>query len=249
MKPIVWFRFDAPMMSFGGESIDSHNITRRYPSTSMLTGMIANALGWHHRDFERLDVLQQSISFAARADVPGELLSDYHTVDLGQPFLLDSNGWTTGHMLEKRAGQSSQGTHIRQRDYIADAVYSIAIALDPEHSPVSMDALVTALKTPARPLFIGRKCCLPAMMRVEQVMGGSPREVLSQEVPLSERYTTLGQTPPAHVSIWWTTPSPVNDSTTTSRLISDTRDWKNQVHTGQQWLAHGMVLTDQLPTI
>ncbi len=33
-------------MSFGGEIVDNFGVTRRFPSASMLTGLIANALGW-----------------------------------------------------------------------------------------------------------------------------------------------------------------------------------------------------------
>ena len=38
-------RLEAPLMAFGGETIDNYGVIRRFPSASMLTGLLANALG------------------------------------------------------------------------------------------------------------------------------------------------------------------------------------------------------------
>ena len=46
MKALI-LRFDAPMVSFGGVTVDQHGFTDSYPGQAMLTGLIANALGWH----------------------------------------------------------------------------------------------------------------------------------------------------------------------------------------------------------
>ena len=43
-------RLEAPLMAFGGETIDNLGVVRRFPSASMLTGLLANALGWLMRD-------------------------------------------------------------------------------------------------------------------------------------------------------------------------------------------------------
>ena len=37
---------EAPLIAFGGETIDNLGVIRRFPATSMLTGLFANALGW-----------------------------------------------------------------------------------------------------------------------------------------------------------------------------------------------------------
>jgi len=47
MKALV-LRLDAPMMSFGGVMVDQHGVIDRFPGVALLTGLIANALGWHH---------------------------------------------------------------------------------------------------------------------------------------------------------------------------------------------------------
>ena len=39
-------RLESPLMAFGGEAIDNLGVIRSFPAASMLTGMLANALGW-----------------------------------------------------------------------------------------------------------------------------------------------------------------------------------------------------------
>ena len=216
------------------------------PDIGVLTGLIANALGWRHQDSSRLQALQDALEFAARADVPGELITDYQTVDLGQEFMLDSRAWTTWGKLDERAGQSSTGTHIRQRDYIADAVYTIALSLDPTHAGVTLEAIAQALNAPARPLFLGRKCCLPGPMKAHLIHARNPRQALEELIPLSDRHARLGKHPPARIELWWTTPEAIFSGAITSRLISDRRDWKNQVHTGQRWMAQGIMSSEAI---
>ena len=50
MKRHLILNLEAPLMAFGGETIDNIGVTRRFPSASMLTGLIANALGWRRID-------------------------------------------------------------------------------------------------------------------------------------------------------------------------------------------------------
>ena len=48
MKHLI-MNLESPLMAFGGEKIDNYGVTRRFPATSMLTGIFANALGWRAR--------------------------------------------------------------------------------------------------------------------------------------------------------------------------------------------------------
>ena len=64
---------------------------------------------------------------------------------------------------EGRAGGANTyaSPHIRERDYVADSLLTVALALrDPAEAPTLHD-LAAALAEPARPLFLGRKPCLP----------------------------------------------------------------------------------------
>jgi len=159
---VLLLRFDAPLMSFGDVIVDHHNVTDRFPRLSLLTGLFGNALGYRHGDAEALEALQARIEFAARWDVAPTALVDYHTVDLGQEKMKNA-GWTTRGVPEHRGGgpDAKLGTHIRYRHYWANGVMTVAMTLTGEDEP-SVSTLAAALREPARPLFLGRKTCLPA---------------------------------------------------------------------------------------
>lgn len=102
MKVLI-MRFNAPLMSFGGVMVDQHGPTDRFPGRAMLTGLFANALGWEHGDFDRLQELQARLEHASRWDIEPYPLLDYHTADLGQKSMREP-GWTTRRKTEHRAG-------------------------------------------------------------------------------------------------------------------------------------------------
>jgi hypothetical protein len=106
------------------------------------------------------DGLAGLAAWAAAQLGTGERLRDYHTVDLGQPHLTGT-GWTTRGTAETRDGASGKATHIRHRWYLADALVLVALTLAPDNETPGLDRLAAALDCPARPLFIGRKPCLP----------------------------------------------------------------------------------------
>lgn len=154
-------RLRAPLAAFGGEAIDARGVTRDFPSASALTGLFANALGWRRGDRDAHQRLQERLVFAARRDHEPSLgrLTDFQTVELAK----SDRGWTTTGGPEGRDGGSDtyKSPHIRTRDYHADARLTVVVALRDPDEPPGLDDLAKALDRPARPLFIGRKPCLP----------------------------------------------------------------------------------------
>ena len=152
-------RLEGPLMAFGGETIDNLGVIRDFPAQSMLTGLIANALGWRREDAAEHDRLQARLVFGARLDRAGTRLTDFQTAELRK----DDKGWTTSGEPEGRSGgdKSYKGQHLRYRDYHADAAVLIALRLDPADESPTLEDVVDALQRPARPLFLGRKPCLP----------------------------------------------------------------------------------------
>ncbi len=147
-------------MAFGGETIDNLGVIRDFPAQSMLTGLIANALGWRREDAAAHDRLQARLVFGARLDRAGSRFTDFQTAELGR----DDRGWTTSGQPEGRAGGEGtyKGQHLRYRDHHADAAVLVALRLEPADEAPSLDTVADALRRPARPLFLGRKPCLPA---------------------------------------------------------------------------------------
>lgn len=232
---LLVLRLEAPLMAFGGPMIDKHGVVSDFPAASMLAGLLGNALGLSHGDHEALARIQDRLRFAVRLDRPGDHIVDYQTVDLGQPFLVGT-GWTTRGMIEERGGGSAkEGTHIRFRHYRADALVWVALALSPPDIDPNLDRIESALREPARPLFLGRKCCVPS----EPILHGRTQATTLLDairaIPLSsisaDRSTVSAQWPSDEEEI----PS--------SRLvpIADERDWANQIHTGERIVRRGEI--------
>lgn len=239
---------DAPLMSFGGVAVDQLGVTERAPTLSMLTGLVGNALGYEHRDGAKLERLQERLAYAARLDRPGRRLVDFQTVDLGQEFL--RQGWTTRGKVAGRAGGSAKtGTHIRNRHYWADAVYTVVLELRPADEAPDLDAVEAALLSPARPLFLGRKPCLPAgrlVAKLPRVPAGSLRQALAR-APLPPR----AEPEEGNFEIWWPRaegePEPQGRDDARAVAVTDRRDWHNQVHTGRRFLWHGRLAEEEVP--
>ncbi|MGQ9862476.1 MAG: type I-E CRISPR-associated protein Cas5/CasD [Thiobacillaceae bacterium] len=225
-------RFDAPLMSFGAVVVDQINPTWRFPGRAMLAGLLGNALGWDHRDVAKLQALQDRLRFAARWDAEPQLLIDYQTVDLGQPFFVGT-GWTTrGRREDRKGGSAATSTHQRWREHWANGVATVALALDGNGAPTLSD-LEHALRAPARALFIGRKHCLPAapilvgLRQAEGVKAALAAEPLADIGPRTR--------PSAVPAIW-----PLDEGP--GAVIEeryDRRDWQNNIHRGAQRYAVG----------
>lgn len=227
-------RFDAPLMSLGAVVVDEINPIWRFPGTGMLTGVLANALGWDHAEVERLQALQNRLRFAARWDAEPELLTDYQNVDLGQGFMIGT-GWTTRGSREGRGGGDAKTLpHQRWRDYWANGVMTLAVALDGQGEP-TLEQIAAALERPARPLFIGRKPCLPAApILIGRRKAPGVKAALAAE-PLAE--IAPRQRPERIQALW-----PLDEGA--SHLTEeryDLRDWPNNIHRGSRRYAVGFL--------
>lgn len=231
---VLLIHLRAPLMSFGAPIVDSRGTIQPMPALSMLTGLLGNALGVDHREADRLERLQTRLRYAVRQDRVGEQVQDYQTVDLGSDHMNYRNvAWTTrGDIEERKGGSASTGTHIRERDYWADAGYTVACTLAPPDEAPTLDDLTAALQHPARPLFIGRKACVPAApLYAGRTTGDSLKEALrSAALPrwADDR---------ADYRAWW----PAAPGDEGARPTTDQRDWVNQIHVGNRWVAEGTV--------
>lgn|SRR5574337_1009522 len=221
-------RLEGPLMAFGGETIDNLGVIRDFPAQSMLTGLIANALGWRREDAVAHDRLQARLVFGARLDRAGSRFTDFQTAELGR----DDKGWTTSGQPEGRGGgePTYKGQHLRYRDHHADAAVLIALRLEPADESPNLDDVATALQRPFRPLFLGRKPCLPASplfagwCEAPDVLGA-----LREAAPLAD-YTR------ARVS--W--PEGEGDLAGSCRVdLCDERNWTSGVHGGWRPVREG----------
>lgn len=225
-------RFRAPLAAFGGEMIDAHGVIRNVPAQSMLTGLLANALGWTRAMRAEHQALQERIVFGAvwERDVAHGRMTDYQTAHLGK----NDRAWTTRGVPAGRAGGTAAyaGAHQRWRDYHADLRLAVVLRLDPADAAPTLDTLAAALDRPARPLFIGRKSCLPSA----RIFGGWVTDA-------ADARTALRAVAPASVSrplAFW----PEGEGTAGAirvTTVTDERNWVSGLHGGGRRICEGSI--------
>ena len=220
---------EAPLMSFGGETIDNLGVIRPFPAVSMLTGLLANALGWRRVERQRHQDLQDRIVFAARIDREshgGLSMQDFQSAAINN----SEQSWTTRGRPEGRAGGTYQN-HLRYRDYHADMRVTVALRLAPAVGRPTLEDLAKTLDEPMRPLFIGRKPCLPSAPLFGGYSDGSTALEALLSVPLVDepagRPTIRVQWPEGEG-----TESAVGDERGRAQMITDERNWVSGLHGG-----------------
>ena len=230
-----WLHLDlaAPLMSFGGVAIDEVGPTREIPAVSALTGLFANALGWEWTDREAHQALQERLIFAAGIQSPGVVVIDNQNADLSK----DKIGWTTFGRPEERGGGSLDNVHRRVRHYRADARVRVVCSLQSADEKPTTNDLAHALEHPARPLFIGRKNCLPS------------RPLFAGWIEADSAYQALQQAIQATgieacKALWPDGEGPPGER---QEMLSDIRDWHTGLHSGSRLVHHGRVAADMPP--
>jgi CRISPR system Cascade subunit CasD len=212
---------EGPLLAFGAEAVDARGVIADFPAASMLTGLLANALGWRRSDRACLSRLQDRLRYAARIDREGSRLTDYQTAQISR----DDVGWTTRGAPEGRSGgvATYNAPHIRQRDYDADKRVVVALCLDPAEEAPTLADISVALDEPARPLFLGRKPCLPAGRIGAGIVEADSLPAALASLPAPDGIASMRMLLPDDE------PREPNDK---ARPWSDQRDWRSGVHGG-----------------
>ena len=145
-------RLAGPLQAWGYDSKFETRRTGREPTKSGVVGLLAAALGRKRGD--SLDDLN-CLHFGVRVDKEGELLHDYHTVQM-----------------------NSGKTYVTHRYYLADATFVVGIESDDE---VQLEMLKNAVQNPAFALYLGRRSCVPTTPIVLGIRTGGLVEALKEE--------------------------------------------------------------------
>ena len=231
MANTLFLRLEGVLQAWGERGRWSVRDTAPEPTKSGVIGLVACAMGY--KTDAQIRPLAEKTRIGVRCDVPGQIITDYHTADLGQPFL--QKGWTTRGVAESRGGGSAAtGTHIRYRQYHADASYTVALTLDPVAEYPDLSAVEEALRQPERPLFVGRKTCLPSVPILGGRIAASTLRDALATAPAS-RWSPGGD---RVAEAWWPA---AEGGEGMEQTVSDHRDWYNQIHTGKRFICHGHV--------
>ncbi len=221
---------EAPLIAFGGELIDNYGVVRPFPAKSMIAGLIANALGVERHEGRRLQSLQDSIVMGSRVAGRLRVARDFQTAQLAK----NDQGWTTRGKVEGRASSSASylGPHLRYRDFWCDTDAAVVLRTS-DAGPFGIDEVESALLSPARPLFVGRKACIPSSMILNgEVRAESAFHALMALSDFQDRKAARLQWPACDGP---DTSDPLFDlADFRTEPICDERNWVSGVHAGQR---------------
>lgn len=229
---------EAPLLSFGGVRIDHIGVTRDFPALSMMTGLLANALGYRRTDWDRHQTLQDRLIFAARRDREhaAGILTDTQNARLDGA----DKGWTTWGEREERGGDSYDAPHRRFRDYHMDQHVIVVLRLRDEDMP-DLDTLAAALARPARPLFIGRKPCLPAGPLLRK------HPFVSAATAYDALRRVCSGTKDGQLRAIWPLGEGPDSGPAVDRIIDipDIRNWRTGLHGGARKIVEGRIIPER----
>ena len=233
MEHII-LRLESPLMAFGGETIDSYGVTRPFPALSMLTGMLANAMGWRRVERTKHQELQDRIIYATRIDREPAYNTPHRDFQTAKLNAYDK-GWTTKGIPEGRRGSSYSSPHLRYRDYLADMSVTIALRLQDEENSLSLYDIVERLIEPARPIFIGRKPCIPSGYVFREFVEGNTVMEALLSYPLDTGASAI-------IRAMW----PYNEGANgveefQSYILTDQRNWISGLHGGGRLVCQGNI--------
>lgn len=225
-------------MAFGGIAIDHVRPSREFPAASMITGLIGNALGLHWCDTELHQHLQDRLVFGAYKEREGILLTDMQNAQLDR----SDQGWTTRARPEGRTGNNRtyDSPHRRRRDYRADDAIRLVLRLAPIEGQPTTRTVARALDRPARPLFIGRKPCLPSLPLVAP---GSKRWVQASSAYAALRAVASRASSQLPKRALWPVGEGPERGASVERLVDrwDLRNWRTGLHSGSRRVVEGWV--------
>ncbi|MGW6771664.1 type I-E CRISPR-associated protein Cas5/CasD [Streptomyces sp. NPDC055037] len=134
---VLLLRLAGPLQAWGASARFVRRTTESAPTKSGVIGMLAAALGLDRGDDSGLARLA-ALRFGVRIDQPGTRVRDFQT----------AHHAVTGKSMP-----------LSERFYLADAVFVAAV----EGDLTLLNELHEALRTPAHPLFLGRRSCPPAL--------------------------------------------------------------------------------------
>lgn len=180
MQTYLLFRLYGPLCSWGDIAVGEYRPGSSHPTRSGVLGLVAAALGLR-RDDNRMTALFNSVRYAVRIDHPGVLLTDYHTSQVPSGGA-SKNIKTFSSRREELLSVSKHdlNTILSKRDYLCDAVFTVALWLEGEPSVWTLPDIAAALKQPVFPLYLGRKSCPPSLpLAPSLIEAATLREVLA----------------------------------------------------------------------
>ena len=150
-------------------------------------------------------------------------MTDFQTAAISKR----DSGWTTRGAPEGREGGGYTNT-LRYRDYLADMRLTVALRLQGDGIEPTTERLAEALQQPFRPLFIGRKPCLPSERLFQGFQDGATALAALLTTPLAE-----GNGGAQTVRVLWPEGEGVAEvRSNRTYMLTDQRNWISGLHGG-----------------
>lgn len=180
MKNFLVFQLYAPLAAWGDIAVGEYRPTTGHPSKSAVLGLVGAALGIHRHQEEEQARLQEGYGFAACVLGAGQLLRDFHTIQVAKgkhscAARRDELCWDPERLT----------TILSRRDYRMDALCLAALWEKPE-APYSLEHLRQSLRRPRFILYLGRKSCPPALPLNPQILRETTLKQAFAEYPGDE---------------------------------------------------------------
>lgn len=149
----LFLRLAGPMQSWGTSSRFQLRRTDPFPSKSGVLGILLCAMGISRENSAQAFIALTTLLMGVRVDRQGTLDWDYHTAG-AKIGIRRADG-----MEPKRTASTGEyETLLSRRQYLFDASFLVALQGDMD----IINECAEALSDPVWPLFLGRKCCVPA---------------------------------------------------------------------------------------
>lgn len=145
---ILVFRLEGVLQSWGERSRWDHRDSADMPTKSGIVGLLGGALGYPRGD-KRLAKLSESLTLAVRADRPGTMMTDYHTVQGQEEKIRNAEG--------KPRSSFASNTIVSHREYLQDACFTVFLAGETD----LLQRCAAALTAPIWSPCLGRRSCPP----------------------------------------------------------------------------------------
>lgn len=238
MKAFLHIHMEGILSAYGAPIIDNRGVLADFPGTSTMVGLLGNALGYDRSQGKKLNQLQRLLQYGVRVNNGGAVrrFTDFQTAKLGK----NDKAWTTRGSPEGRDGGSGtyKGAHRRYRSYEPDISMSVLLGLkkdDIDH--LEIEGLGQALQFPARPLFLGRKSCIPSSFLYQGVVFAEDLKNALEVAPWPLEVSINSET---QIQAFW--PQSCGwDKQDKLLTIHDLRDWQFGVHMGESRWVKGKV--------
>lgn len=181
MPSLLVFQLHGALASWGDIAVGEHRPSAGHPSKSAISGLLAAAIGIDRQDDESQLRLSRNYRFAVRVIEAGELLRDYHTVQVP-----GGKREYASRRDELTLDKQNLNTILSQRDYRVDTLYQIAIECCSDFAAYPLEMLQEKLLNPHFTLYLGRKSCPISLPLFPQITTNCSLKQAFDQYPLEK---------------------------------------------------------------